>query len=98
MLPFESLLKFENSFLAFPNDLCGTRSPVGWCEGDGSAMLSCGVGSSLSCGSQLEGICSVNCTQSIIVPDIWWRGSGGRLCRMNIFQKGKSSTSISKLT
>ena len=42
MLPFESFLKFENSFLAFPNDLCGTRSPVGWCEGDGSAMLSCG--------------------------------------------------------
>ena len=54
MLPFESFLKFENSFLAFPNDLFGTCSPVGWCEGDGSAMLRGGVGSSLSCVSQRE--------------------------------------------
>ena len=85
MLPFQSFLKFKNSFLAFPNDLCGTRSPVGRCEGDGSAMLRCGVGSLLSYGSQLEGICFVNCTQSIIAPGIWWKGFGGRLCRMSIF-------------
>lgn len=75
------------------------------CDKSGTGWISASLGgrrfdARLSCWFLLEEICSVNCAQRIFIPDIWWRGAGGRSYRGKEYlsKKGNLAPSISKRT